>query len=364
MNILRIKYIHLVWMLLSTLHPSGMANAQYYDLNVGTERHFYNCFGLTSGCVALDGENVVGIEKVQSETVLNGITWSVVSWMTWRDWWSISPSYFTEENSNHQSFHLYRMDGSRLMEFVDGQEVARFDFELTTGDSLIPHFARFELIRPLDVNPYNASDFGLASVVRLDTVIAFPDGLDRRVIWADDPVMTNQGMRLLPSGRHFVEDVLQEGSNVLFPGDFPEIYRPYRPYYYIEDVGVFRTPVNHRGMIMTGYKNASGISGWMLPVSTSFPAKTDHPTSVVLLQNYPNPFNPITVIPYSLYQSELVKLSIYDIMGREIAILENSIKLAGNHNVVFDASNLISGIYFYQLKIGKTIHSKKMLLIK
>jgi hypothetical protein len=342
-----------------------MANAQYYDLNVGTERHFYNCFGLTSGCVALDGENVVGIEKVQSETVMNGRTWSVVSWMTWHDWWSISPSYFTEENANHISLHMYRMDGSRLMELVDGQEVARFDFELTTGDSLAPHFAMFELVRPLDANPYNASDFGLASVVRLDTIIAFPDGVDRRVIWADDPATTNQGMNLLPTGRQFVDEVLEEGPNVLFPGDFPEIYRPYRPYYYIEDVGVFRTPVNHHGMIMTGYKKASGISrGWMLPVSTSVPPEMDHPTRVVLHQNYPNPFNPITVIPYSLYQSMLVKLSIFDIMGREIAILENSFILAGKHNVVFDANNMVSGIYFYQLKIGTTIHSKKMLLIK
>jgi hypothetical protein len=60
----------------------------------------------------------------------------------------------------------------------------------------------------------------------------------------------------------------------------------------------------------------------------------------------------------------LVKLSIFDIMGREIAILENSFILAGKHNVVFDANNMVSGIYFYQLKIGTTIHSKKMLLIK
>ncbi len=362
---MRVHLNPLLWALLCGLVCTHPVSAQYYDLTVGTERHFYNCFGLTSGCVALDGENVVGIEKVQSETVLNGITWSVVSWMTWRDWWSMNPAYFTEENSNHQSFHLYRMEGSRLLEFLDGQEVVRFDFELTTGDSLAPHFARFELVGPFDSNPYNASDFGLPSVVRLDTVIAFPDGIDRRIIWADDPVTSNQAMDLLPTGRQFVDEVLVEGANVFFPGDFPEIYRPYRPYYYIEDVGVFRTPVNHRGMIMTGYKNKSGIfRGWMLPVSTSIPPKTDQPTSVVLHQNYPNPFNPSTQIRWTLDTARQTRLSVHDLLGREVAVLANGVMPAGSHQAVFDGAGLASGIYLVRLQADGTVRTLRITLMK
>lgn len=184
-------------------------------------------------------------------------------------------------------------------------------------------------------------------------------------IWADDPVTTNQGMRLLPSGRQFVEDVLQEGTNVLFPGDLPEIYRPYRPYYYIEDVGVFRTPVNHRGMIMTGYKNASGISrGWMLPVSTSIPQETEDPTKIVLHQNYPNPFNPTTQIRFQLPASSITHLSVHDILGREVAILVNGTLPAGEHQVTFDASGLASGIYLYRLQAGNQMLTGKLMLVR
>ncbi|MBZ0184505.1 MAG: T9SS type A sorting domain-containing protein [Melioribacteraceae bacterium] len=81
-------------------------------------------------------------------------------------------------------------------------------------------------------------------------------------------------------------------------------------------------------------------------------------------QNYPNPFNPTTSIKYSVPSSEHVSLKVFDILGREIAVLVNEQKSAGTYTISFDAAELSSGVYFYRLNSGNNIQIKKMLLVK
>jgi N-acetylneuraminic acid mutarotase len=88
------------------------------------------------------------------------------------------------------------------------------------------------------------------------------------------------------------------------------------------------------------------------------------PFSYSLSQNYPNPFNPSTKINFSLPKSGMVELRVYDVLGREVALLINGITQAGNHSVDFNASELSSGVYFYTLRAGDFTATKKMLLIK
>lgn len=88
------------------------------------------------------------------------------------------------------------------------------------------------------------------------------------------------------------------------------------------------------------------------------------PTGYKLAQNYPNPFNPSTQISYSIPNSEQVSLKIYDVLGNEVAILEDGVQSAGTYTVSFDASKLSSGIYFYTLKAGNFVETKKMILMK
>ncbi len=83
-----------------------------------------------------------------------------------------------------------------------------------------------------------------------------------------------------------------------------------------------------------------------------------------LHQNYPNPFNPTTTIRYKIPAGDFVTLKIFDAAGREIAGLVNKYQQAGQYTVVFDATALSSGTYFYTLKIGGSVTTKKMLLIK
>jgi hypothetical protein len=88
-----------------------------------------------------------------------------------------------------------------------------------------------------------------------------------------------------------------------------------------------------------------------------------------LSQNYPNPFNPVTKIKFTVPSIETghapsVQLIIYDVLGKEIAELVNEEKPAGSYEVEFNGSNLSSGVYFYQLRAGSFIQTKKMLMIK
>jgi hypothetical protein len=88
------------------------------------------------------------------------------------------------------------------------------------------------------------------------------------------------------------------------------------------------------------------------------------PHTFNLDQNYPNPFNPTTTIRFNISKIGLVKISVYDILGREVRVLVNEEKKPGVYSITFDAKNLASGIYFYSIRTGEYFQSKKMILLK
>jgi hypothetical protein len=90
------------------------------------------------------------------------------------------------------------------------------------------------------------------------------------------------------------------------------------------------------------------------------------PSRFELSQNYPNPFNPSTTIKFSLTNAEIVntKLVVFNAIGQQVAELVNQPLSAGTHEVVFNANNLPSGIYFYRLQSGSFVETKKMVLLK
>ena len=89
-----------------------------------------------------------------------------------------------------------------------------------------------------------------------------------------------------------------------------------------------------------------------------------NPNSFKLFQNYPNPFNPSTTIKYAVGSMQFVTLKVYDILGREISMLVNQEKQAGNYEVNWNAANMPSGVYIYTLRVNGYTNSKKMLLLK
>jgi photosystem II stability/assembly factor-like uncharacterized protein len=102
-------------------------------------------------------------------------------------------------------------------------------------------------------------------------------------------------------------------------------------------------------------------SGFVIGVNQ---ISTKVPGVFKLYQNYPNPFNPVTNIKYEVPLRSKVKLTIYDVNGREVAVLLDEVQNAGTYSADWDAGNFSSGVYFYVLKAGDYSESKKMVLIK
>jgi photosystem II stability/assembly factor-like uncharacterized protein len=99
------------------------------------------------------------------------------------------------------------------------------------------------------------------------------------------------------------------------------------------------------------------------PVSTGN-SNSSVPTTFDLSQNYPNPFNPITKIQYQIPVSGFVKISVFDLLGRELKVLVEENQNAGYYSLEFDGSEFTSGVYFYRLYTDRFTDTKKMILIK
>ena len=131
----------------------------------------------------------------------------------------------------------------------------------------------------------------------------------------------------------------------------------------------YRIIAKDRGIIPeTSYSPDSGYYQCVWDGPTGIDDKIEHQLTFALSQNFPNPFNPSTVIGYQLSAAGDVTLKVYDVLGREMATLVDEYKDAGYHEVEFQSSvgslQLASGIYYYQLRAGSFVESKKMIYLK
>jgi hypothetical protein len=112
------------------------------------------------------------------------------------------------------------------------------------------------------------------------------------------------------------------------------------------------------GIISDSLLVTNELTGMKGQLNTGIPAEYS------LDQNYPNPFNPTTVIRYYLPAVSDVRLVMYDVLGREVAVLVNERKDAGVHEAKFDGSGLSSGVYFYRIEAGSFVQTRKLLLTR
>jgi hypothetical protein len=110
--------------------------------------------------------------------------------------------------------------------------------------------------------------------------------------------------------------------------------------------------------------NTSPFSAPRLLTEIKDDAERNQPVRFALSQNYPNPFNPYTSIHYSIANAAFVTLKVYDLLGREAAVLVNEKRNAGSYEVRFDASGLASGVYLYRLHAGTFTLTKEMVVIR
>jgi hypothetical protein len=104
--------------------------------------------------------------------------------------------------------------------------------------------------------------------------------------------------------------------------------------------------------------------GPALSESVNDPLMVGAPLSYLTARNYPNPFNPVTTIQYSIPETGSVRLTVYDLEGREVATLINGSQTAGTYSVAWDGGKSASGIYFYRISASGHVYTSRMLLLK
>ena len=182
------------------------------------------------------------------------------------------------------------------------------------------------------------------------------------------PLAMNDNLEVVGEIRHFIEDVgtwyscFIESNGYMYDlrclGNFPSSW------YRLQATGI-----NNDGTIVGVAEEESG-EAHVFVLNRSTPTSVEEnqsevlPNEFQLLQNYPNPFNPSTTIKYQLPSESKVTLTIYNVLGQVIKVLVDGIQTGGYKLVEWNASGIASGVYFYTIKAGNFIETKKMILLK
>ncbi|MCH8272832.1 MAG: T9SS type A sorting domain-containing protein [Candidatus Marinimicrobia bacterium] len=199
----------------------------------------------------------------------------------------------------------------------------------------LSHMALAQVSMVKDIFPGSDSSFPF-SLTNVNGTLFFRanDGTNGGELWKSDGTA---------SGTVMVKDIIP-GEGGSFPSDLTNV----------NGTLFFKANDGTNGEELWKTGQITGIDG----------DEEGRPTEFALSQNYPNPFNPETVIEYALPKATEVSLKIYNLRGQEVALLINDTMPAGNHQVIWDASNMASGVYIYRLQAANFVQTRKMLLLK
>ncbi|MFA5011535.1 MAG: M20/M25/M40 family metallo-hydrolase [Ignavibacteria bacterium] len=172
------------------------------------------------------------------------------------------------------------------------------------------------------------------------------------------------------NGQNFTNTMFTDTAAVSITQGTPPFTGAYRPQ---QPLGSFANEQTEGYWVLRIFDKSTGNTGtllnWGLKIKYSNPVSVNQNENNTvekyeLMQNYPNPFNPATTIKYSIPERTFVKITVYDMLGKEITKLVNEEKNQGVYSVNWDASALPTGIYFYKIQTEKFSSTKKMMLIK
>ncbi len=171
------------------------------------------------------------------------------------------------------------------------------------------------------------------------------------------------------SGDNFIGTVLNDSATLIIDSVAPPFTGSFRPN---QLLNAFNSNSANGYWVLSITDNATGDTGllktWCLVITIGFidgiNESFEIPNTFRLYQNYPNPFNPVTKIKYGLPKNGYVKLSVYDELGKEVAVLVDGYRQANTYEAEFNATNLPSGAYYYKLEAEGFSDTKKMVIIK
>lgn len=159
----------------------------------------------------------------------------------------------------------------------------------------------------------------------------------------------------------YINPVTEDGIKSVITDQYPMYNSVFRCYRYTSGHPALRSKSLTKKGTITGRTPQYYKSGDILAGVAS---GSSMPGGYSLSQNYPNPFNPATAISYTVPQGGLVKMKVYDVLGREVMTLVSEEKPAGSYQIIFNGNGLSSGIYYYKMNTGEFVQTRKMILCK
>ncbi|MBN1464664.1 T9SS type A sorting domain-containing protein [candidate division KSB1 bacterium] len=256
------------------------------------------------------------------------------------------------ENTQWNSLWFFGDDGGGLGFGSDGicfqpsrgDDVARF--WITSGNPSAPYNNEDGVV---DVIEYNDLDLHhvVCEVNEVPEIVMYHNGvLIGSTALTSDPATgkDNSIMNISPNFARF--------AHSCYSADLPYLGS-------IHEIAIFNKALSDEEV---DFLYNAGVNGF--PVSSVKSKEAQLPKEFTLSQNHPNPFNPTTAIRYTLNQSEQVKLTVYDLLGNEVALLVDEFQDSGEHGITFNAQGLTSGVFFYQLRTETGTLTKKMIVMK
>ena len=219
---------------------------------------------------------------------------------------------------------------------------------------------------PTSHTPYTASFIGKPDNANRNLHFGTRVGQPIVLYWSDNPNTNVTQYQIWRKVKGISGEVLlrtvNRGTTTFTDNDYAlastyidVVYYDVRSYYSVE--GTYSVPQYQAvyGQLLAKQSNNNSSTGNSI---------NEKKVTEYSISNYPNPFNPTTTINYQLPQDGLVTIKIYDMLGKEVSTLVNEFKNTGRYNVSFNASNLASGTYLYQLKVNDFVSTKKLVLLK
>jgi hypothetical protein len=269
-------------------------------------------------------------------------SYSIEKWLT--DWMSNNPAslYWLERGEVDRIPIPQPMMNRRTMSFFDSN---------STGQKVFPHMNRAQLHD--SANPGFIFPPTDTSAIKSFVYRRWWDSSD--TLWAWKPQNSFNQVWPLEEKLAYTNPILLNGGMGRFPlGDlyhwFPDKYTQWK------------TQASSEYARIDTWLNTGVDPGGTDEVQS--PSVNSGPWTFTLNQNYPNPFNPTTHIEYSVGRSGYVSLKVFNILGEEVATLHAGYRSPGNYAATFDGRRLASGVYFYRLRAGEFVSTRKLLLIK
>jgi hypothetical protein len=195
-----------------------------------------------------------------------------------------------------------------------------------------------------------------------------PDGDSLKIFNISDPMVPTQASKIKTGGYGYTAAVVGNYCYVASEGTGVRAINVSNPAVPVED-GYYDGVPQSRGLCASGEfvyvaEKIDGLSVYRNDLVTSVEDAQTAPSAFALDRNYPNPFNPATVLRYQVAVAGQVNIAVYDLLGRQIAVLVNEVTAPGSYVVRFDAAGLPSGMYVYRMSAGGFSAARSMMLVK